>query len=82
VGPFLIRILLQNFRKGFGNCFNQMGVWLLLPAHSPTVDLDLVVGLVLLGSQKVQPVVAIVVQELESSSKFVAAVGIGRQLRV
>jgi hypothetical protein len=44
-----------------------MGVWLLLPARSPTVDLDLVVGLVLLGSQKVQPVVAIVVQELGSS---------------
>jgi hypothetical protein len=58
-----------------------MGIWLLLPARSSTVDLELVVGLVLLGSQKVQPVVAIVVRELESSQKFVLAVKIVRQLQ-
>jgi hypothetical protein len=56
-----------------------MGVWLLLPACSPTVDLDLVVGLVLLGSQKVQPVLAIVVREL-GSRKCAAIAGVGKLL--
>jgi hypothetical protein len=51
-----------------------MGVWLLLQACSPTVDLDLAVGFVLLGSQEVQKVVTIVVQNLEKSPNFVAAV--------
>jgi hypothetical protein len=53
-----------------------MGVWLLLPARSPTVDLELVVGLVLLGSQEVQQAVTIVMQKLESFRNFVVAVEI------
>jgi hypothetical protein len=81
VEPFLTRIFAPKFCKGFRNRFNQMEVWLLLPTCSPTVDLDLVVELVLLGSQKVQPVVVIVVQKPGSSQIFVAAVKIVRRLQ-
>jgi hypothetical protein len=38
----LICFLAENFFKSFRNCSDQMGVWLLLPARFPLVELVLV----------------------------------------